>query len=933
MRQLLKTTLLIIAICFTAFAAAAQQPALSGTVVDAAGGGPIQFATVAVRPGGQSVATDDHGRFAIAGLKPGSYTLTVSFVGYKTATRTVNLGTASADVKITLTENSKVLNAVVVTAKESTGMTSSSRIGRDAMSHLQPTSFADLLELLPGNISQTPSMGQANTIALRETGTMGATGTKVSNNDYSISSLGTLFMVDGAPINGDANMQSIPQSGTDQSSPEYKRDITNKGVDMRTISTDNIESVEVVRGIPSVEYGNLTSGVVRIQRISSATPLTARFKADEYSKLFSVGKGLSVGEGRVLNADVSYLDSKVDPRNNFENYKRVTASVRYNLRSHSQSVFTRWNTGFDYTGSFDNSKTDPDLSQNKINDYQSRYNRMNYNSDISLAFKRINWLSYLSLNVSASYQHDRLDRRKQVAPSRASVAPTSMEAGVHDGQYLLREYVADFAVDGKPLNLFANLKAEGHFKPAKWLSLRHKLGAEWTFSKNYGGGQIYDITRPLSASWPTRPRAYKDVPSLQVLSFYAEENVGVAMGRWRLDAQAGVRSMQLPGLDSRYWLSGHVYLDPRVNVRLSAPAISLGGRELKLVLAGGYGLTTKMPTIAYLFPQVQYNDFVQLNYYDALNPLEHSRVSLRTYIDDVTNYQLRAARNRKWEVRLGGTLGGNSFSVTYFSERLTTGYRYSSVYHPYSYTLYDASGVDATTLTAPPDLASLPSRQVSVLDGYSRAANGSRISKQGVELTATTARWQAIGTALNVTGAWLRTTYSNSQMLFQTVSDVVDGSPVRNSFVGYYNTNDGRVNEQLSTNITFDTQIPRWGLIFTTSVQNVWYVSTTKLWQNGVPDFYLDVADGQLHPYTADSRTDKMLQFLVQTYNSELYRRQTTPMAMYVNLKATKKVGSHLRIAVFANRLIDYLPSYKSNGLTVRRSTNPYFGMELVFSL
>ena len=113
----------------------------------------------------------------------------------------------------------------------------------------------------------------------------------------------------------------------------------------------------------------------------------------------------------------------------------------------------------------------------------------------------------------------------------------------------------------------------------------------------------------------------------------------------------------------------------------------------------------------------------------------------------------------------------------------------------------------------------------------------------------------------------------------------------------------------------------------------MWYVSTTKLWQNGVPDFYLDVADGQLHPYTADSRTDKILQFLVQTYNSELYRRQTTPMAMYVNLKATKKVGSHLRIAVFANRLIDYLPSYKSNGLTVRRSTNPYFGMELVFSL
>lgn len=39
-------------------------------------------------------------------------------------------------------------------------------------------------------------------------------------------------------------MQYIP-SGSDSSSPEYKRNITNKGVDMR-LSTDDIESVEIV---------------------------------------------------------------------------------------------------------------------------------------------------------------------------------------------------------------------------------------------------------------------------------------------------------------------------------------------------------------------------------------------------------------------------------------------------------------------------------------------------------------------------------------------------------------------------------------------------------------------------------------------------------------------------------------------------------------
>ena len=35
---------------------------------------------------------------------------------------------------------------------------------------------------------------------------------------------------------------------------------------MRSISTDDIESVEVIRGIPSVEFGNLTSGVVNIKK-------------------------------------------------------------------------------------------------------------------------------------------------------------------------------------------------------------------------------------------------------------------------------------------------------------------------------------------------------------------------------------------------------------------------------------------------------------------------------------------------------------------------------------------------------------------------------------------------------------------------------------------------------------------------------------------
>lgn len=77
----------------------------------------------------------------------------------------------------------------------------------------------------------------------------------------------------------------------------------NAGVDMRNISTDNIESVEIIRGIPSVEYNDLTSGVVIIKQKQKATPVEARIKADQYGKLFSIGKG--DGMERSKNRSVS----------------------------------------------------------------------------------------------------------------------------------------------------------------------------------------------------------------------------------------------------------------------------------------------------------------------------------------------------------------------------------------------------------------------------------------------------------------------------------------------------------------------------------------------------------------------------------------------------------------------------------------------------
>lgn len=813
------------------------------------------------------------------------------------------------------------LREVVVTASESKGLTSGSRIDRAAMRHVQPTSFTDLLELLPGNISQDPKMGSANTITLRETGGITATGAASTlSDDYAITSLGTAFVVDGAPINNDANMQGVPLSGD---SPSANRTTINRGVDMRALSTDNIESVDILRGIPSAEYGNLTSGVVNIRRSRRSSPFTARFKADQYSKLFAAGKGFNIGLNNTINADIGYLDSRTDPRNSLENFKRVNASVRSSFNRYTASATYNFRLDASFNGTIDNAKADPDLNYNKIDLYKSSAYNYTLNAEGVIMPTNLSWLKNITANFNASYQSDRLTRTRQVAPQRASVAPTNMTEGVHDGQYLLSEYIADYLCEGKPLTLFAKIKGQGN---ASHHALTHsyKAGAEWSFSKNYGQGQVYDLTKPLSAGWTTRPRRFSDIPSLNTISWFVEDNVS-----WRLPnnsvivGQIGLRSMQLTGLDNKYLLNNKPYLDPRFNLKWTQP---IGG--VKFHIAGGWGLSTRMPTADYLFPQVKYNDITELNYYHAADPLSCSRIVLRTYIEDPTNYNLRPSRARKWEIRAGIERGGWNFSATYFDENLTDGFRYSTEYKPYAFRQYDITAIDASALTSPPDIALLPYTDMRRLDGLSRVTNGSRIHKQGIEFTLTTPRWRPLRTRLIVNGAWFKSLYSNSQYLYTTVNDVVGNVAVSDRYVGVYDTDEGRVNSRFNTNFTFDTQVPRWGLVFTTSVQCMWFVKTRRLTENGTPIKYMSYQDGLLHDYTEADRSDLYLQYLIKTYNAQSFATQTVPPAIYLNLKASKSIGKWLTISAFVNRIVDYLPSYKSNGLTIRRYSDAYFGME-----
>ena len=864
--------------------------------------------------------TDTDGNFHFYNLRKGKYTLTFNLIGYKTYKKDIDVN-GSTYLKIKLSTQSYALNDIVVTASESQGMTSASRIDRDAMKHLQPSSFTDLLSLLPGGKVKIPSLTQANTIKLREAGSQGS--------DYDFSSLGTVFVTDGIPMSTNSNMQIIKQASSSSSGdPDSYRNYTNKGVDMRTISTDNIENVEIVRGIASAEYGDLTSGVVIINRKLKATPWEARFKADPYSKLFYLGKGFEIKDkGITMNASLDYLDAKRDPRTEFENYKRLTGSLRFQkIWKDNSNFILRWKSAADYTGSFDDEKTDPEILKNKDDRYKSSYNRFGFTSSLALNFINNKIFRAINFDASLSYETNKIEQNRLVSIPRDQIASTSLQEGEHDGVFLPYNYMAYVTVDGKPLSAFTKLKGLFHFDTDN-IKQKVNVGLEWKADKNFGNGQVYDPSRPITPGTPYRPRVYKDIPSQQIASAYIQDNLTAYFGSHKLQLDAGVRAASLVNLSDRYDISGKIFLDPRINAKWTMPSINIADSPLTLFVSGGWGEQTKFPTLMHLYPDMIYTDIIQLNYFN-LNP-DYRRVNIRTYMDDPTNYDIKPARNKKWEVRLGAAYSGHKLSVTYFREQTRTGFRSSSIVRPYQFKDYDESSIDESQLTGRPELNDIQFANDTILHMHGQVTNGSRLTKEGIEFQYSSKRIKSIMTRFTINGAWFRTTYSNSQPMFLVASDhVIGNTPVSNKYIGYYDTEDGSVHQSFNTNFMADTYIKKLGLSVSLTAECTWFEKSRNLRPNGIPMAYINTK-GEILPYTEADKTDMYKQWLIRKFNPGMFKEQKVPFYAYFNLKVTKDFGKYMNVALFVDRILDYMPDYESeSGLTVRRIARPYFGIE-----
>lgn len=913
MKKLIFIAFFISGLCSALFAQT-DKATVEGVVRDS-DGNPLSFATMFIAELGTGVSTDLEGKFRFTGTKGTEYTLNVSYLNHVDKEVKVKAGSPEPLV-IVLEEQSYELAEVVVMADYKKNQGSTAVINQQALEHIQPTSVADVLSLIPGGLFRESSATGFNRISLRQSGSDDNT------------SLGMAVVMDGIPQDNDGFRASIPGLSTDEYSDRLGM---NRGIDLKTLSTDHIRKIEIVKGISSAKLGNLSSGVIQTTSKIGITPAQLRMKVDPLTKLIYLGKGFRISPKMgYLHTGIDYTSVYDDRRDPMSKYSRLTGQVTYNnsVDVGDKTLFLFFKLSEVYTL---NQAKEDELTQDYNESFRNKYSRTgaSFKAQMYDLGKIVDNVEFIA---SADYTYDLIDRNRLVQTGTPLPSPLATEEGESEGIYLPSTYYSPFQIENKPLSLLTQLNAESLFETR---SFRHKViyGLSWKRTKNYGEGVMVDMTRP---PYPgnneyVRPVPNRSIPALSVGAAYAEEQLKHSNRWFDFELNAGVRFTQMFNLDTKYTELRKLQVEPRINAALSFNIDLAGGKSLRNMFRFGFGQENKLPTLDYIYPDRVYKDMIVLNAYTKQDdPFNHLITYTKIY--DVTNNSLRPNRNTKYEAGWDVEYEGYSLSLIFFKEHSDRGFESVAEYSPVRYTRY----VDP--IDGQPIVGRRPEKEDYVADPYATfvdmdiVRNSMKVEKKGLEYLLRFPKIIPLSTTVEINGAYYDTRYSSGAPLQYHPAFRDDDRP--QPYVGIYRRQDITRQRIFNTNLWFNTNIPRYKMIFTTFFQFIWLNEEMRINGDEYPSAYFDT-DGRMH--TVD---DRILQSIKDGHtvwrHYHIYKEdfsETLPVSLTVNFKVTKEFSRMIRASFFVNNILDINPLYKNRyNQNVRVWQKSFFGAEMTFS-
>jgi len=897
--------LYLIAFATSVFAQTSQV--IHGRLVSKKTGEPVSLAGIHILETDSWTTSDEAGTFIIKPSDIPFITIEIRSLGFETYSEKIQPSLfINPGIEIKMVPISYDMEEITVLAKNSNGLTTSSIIENAAIEHVQPASLADVMQLLPGNISSNPDFGSVQKVSIREVG------------EDDNSSMGASILVDGAPVSNNANLQAYSTIRPDNN---FSTTI-GSGIDLRQISTDNIESVEVVKGIPSVTFGDLTSGAVVIKTKAGYTPWEVKLKTDAQIKQFTLGKGFKLKSNQSnINFNFDYLQSVDDLRSKYKGFNRITTEVGYSKIFNQQKSPLTYHAKLSLFGTVDDAKTDPDamVAREKI-ESEERGLRFNMYGKWSPKMKLLTNLDY-SFSVSYAHQESREERFRSM--SGIQVISTAYTEGENAGLFLPSEQFTTYEVDGKPVNVFLQITGN------KFVNFHHGIfnkvlyGFDYRLDANNGAGQLYDISNPpFVSTYNSRPRRYKDIPALRSYSVYLEDKLSVMFGKTILDMQAGLRlnNFQSAGL---FKSDIGFYAEPRFNAQYSFLSKKNNQVFDKMAVRIGIGKTFKSPSLYYLYPDKAYFDLSALNYYVG-NPVYDTSI-IYTKIFDPANSALKPSENLKMEVGLILKIKKVSATITAFNEKLSDGFGFASNYVFLNYNKYQTDGIPPGTK---PDPEKLNKVAMTLPIAYQVPVNNQETQKSGVEFSFDFGKVNSLYTSFTLDGAWLRTKRIKSTIPYQFQPP--GSTATSDLYFGVYPAGESKVSERLNTNLRMVTQLPKLRMILSTTVQMIWYDMYYFPEYEKTP-IYLVYADGSTKEFTQEMSTNPAYKYFVIPRNPNLSLREVMPPLLQTNFRLSKEILKNVKLSLYVNNFLNYRPEYESQraGSFIRRNPSVYFGAEI----
>jgi len=574
------------------------QGSISGKVVDLKTAQPVAGVLVKVQPLGITFLTDSLGFFSTGAIPTGKYHLKYYKYRYENLVQ-LNIEVSSGEHRelivemieddsefdkifsigtVDITANQNIINDQLATTFE---------INSGDIEHLQASGLGDVLELVPGTLNRV-KMGLNSKVTATIRNNL------QSNNLQYLESFGTQIMVDDVVLSNNGMMSSRGVGSSPYLNP-------GEGIDLRSISADHVQSVEVVQGVPSVKYGDFAEGVIKVNTKSQTQKAKLKFKYSIDTKDLSLNQGLRFKDYLFYYA-ANYAYSERDIRKKGDEYSRFSLSLKC-----AKSFFNqRLKLNYEVWGTRSIDEEKPTDFQQKS--HSNRGYKMIQSLKLDYFFNTqssVNFKSFLSITKN----HYKASQLVDAQPT--SYIGKMQEKGkiYHSGFHGIYQYTTQFY----------------------GVSNQFLTGVDFSYETNQGEGLILDEEKNFYGQYSLkRSYSYDWFPGIHQGSFFFEDQIEGKL--WKEFAiRLGFRCdlFDLESVSQKARLGS--FFSPRVNLIYHLFS--------NFRIRSGYGKSAKLPSFQHIYSAPDYYTLADTITTEVLN-----------YIVDQSNSALHGYTVEKFEV-------------------------------------------------------------------------------------------------------------------------------------------------------------------------------------------------------------------------------------------------------------------------------------------